>query len=263
MQVFCLRYRNDTDTPRRLRLSGVSFCIGVVVLASEKTRKMVTLAVLAAVALVITWLVRIPIAPTAMFLKYDPKDIILLIAGFLYGPLAAGMVSLTVSLIEMITVSESGVVGLLMNVMASCAFVFPAALLYRKKHTLKGAIVGMVLGTVAMTVVMMLWNYFITPFYMGVPRAVVVGMMLPVFLPFNLIKGILNASLTLLVYKSLANVLRKTHRLPAEQANTSPAESGVANVAAGAKNSSRVISLVAVLAAATCVGGILLWQALA
>ena len=98
-------------------------------MASERTRKMVALAVMAAIALVVTWLGRFSIAPTAPFLKYDPKDVVILMAGFLYGPLPAILVSLSVSLIEMITVSESGLIGMLMNVLASCSFVVPAALL--------------------------------------------------------------------------------------------------------------------------------------
>ena len=58
---------------------------------------------------------------------------------------------------------------------------------------------------------MLLWNYIITPFYMGVPRATVAGMLMTVFLPFNLIKGGINAGLTLLLYKPVVNALRKAH----------------------------------------------------
>ena len=58
---------------------------------------------------------------------------------------------------------------------------------------------------------MLLWNYIITPFYMGVPREVVAGMLMTVFLPFNLVKGGINAGLTLLLYKPIVNALRKAH----------------------------------------------------
>ena len=62
-----------------------------------------------------------------------------------------------------------------------------------------------------MAVAMLLWNYIITPFYMGVPRETVAGMLLPVFLPFNLVKGGLNAALTLLLYKPIVSALRSAH----------------------------------------------------
>ena len=65
-----------------------------------------------------------------------------------------------------------------------------------------------------MTASMLLWNYFITPFYMGVPRNVVSEMIVPVFLPFNAIKGGLNAALTLLLYKPLVTTLRRAKLVP-------------------------------------------------
>ncbi len=227
-------------------------------MASEKTRRMVALAVLAAIALVVTWLGRLSIAPSAPFLKYDPKDVVILMAGFLYGPLPAVLVSLSVSLIEMVTVSDAGPIGMLMNVLASCSFMLPPALLYRKLHRLSGAVLGLVLGVAAMTGMMLLWNYFITPFYMGVPREVVAGMLLPVFLPFNLIKGALNASLTLLIYKPLANALRRAHMMPAG------APQGIEGGGAGvAQKRSLGVWVAAAAVLLACVGGVLLWQSLA
>jgi riboflavin transporter FmnP len=56
---------------------------------------------------------------------------------------------------------------------------------------------------------MILWNYLITPMYMGVPREAVVEMLVPVFLPFNLIKGGANAALTLLLYKPVIYALKR------------------------------------------------------
>ena len=79
---------------------------------------------------------------------------------------------------------------------------------------MKGAIVGLVLGMVAMTTMMLLWNYIITPFYMGVERSVVVGMLPTVFLPFNLIKSGINAGLTLVLYKPLVSALRRANLVP-------------------------------------------------
>ena len=56
---------------------------------------------------------------------------------------------------------------------------------------------------------MILWNYLVTPLYMGVPREVVASMILPVFLPFNAIKCGLNTALTLLLYKPCVQAMRR------------------------------------------------------
>ncbi|MDL2214544.1 ECF transporter S component, partial [Clostridia bacterium OttesenSCG-928-O13] len=76
----------------------------------------------------------------------------------------------------------------------------------------------------AMTGVMLLWNYFITPLYMGFPRDAVAAMLLPVFLPFNLIKGGLNAAITMLLYKPLVMALRKAGMVPQSRAATAQGE---------------------------------------
>ena len=145
----------------------------------------------------------------AGFLSYDPKDTVVVIAGFILGPAASVIVSAIVSLIEMLTISTTGPYGLIMNIVSTCAFAVPAAWFYRKYHTRKGAVEGLVIGTLLMVVCMLIWNYVITPFYMGVDRAVVAGMLMSVFLPFNLVKGGINAAITLLIYAPVVNTLRR------------------------------------------------------
>ena len=142
------------------------------------------------------------------FLSYEPKDAFVVIAGMLYGPLTSVLISVIVSFIEMITISATGPYGFLMNIVSTCAFAVPAALLYQRYRSMKGAIGGLALGVVVMAAVMVLWNYIITPFYMGVERSVVAGMLATVFLPFNLVKGLTNAGITLLLYKPIVTALR-------------------------------------------------------
>ena len=144
----------------------------------------------------------------AGFLSYEPKDAVIVIAGLLYGPLTSVLISLIVSFIEMITISSTGPYGFMMNVVSTCAFAVPAAWYYQKHRTQKDAVIGLVIGVLTMAAAMLLWNYIITPFYMGVPRATVAGMLMTVFLPFNLVKGGINAGLTLLLYKPVVNALR-------------------------------------------------------
>lgn len=169
-------------------------------------KKMVTLAMLAAIAYLMVNLIRIPVV---LFLKYEPKDVIITIGGFLFGPMAAFIVSGIVSLLEMVTISETGIVGCIMNLISTCSFACVAAFVYKKQHTLKGAITGLGLGSVLMVGTMLLWNWLITPLYMGVDRATVEGMLIPAFLPFNLLKAGLNSALIIGLYKPLSSALRK------------------------------------------------------
>lgn len=174
---------------------------------NTKTKKITTLAALCAIAFVMTAVIRIPVV---LFLKYDPKDIIIVLGGLIWGPLTSCIVSVVVSLIEMITISDTGIWGCIMNILSTCSFACTAAAIYKHKKTLSGAVIGLIVGCLVQTAVMLLWNYLITPIYMGTPRDAVAKLLLPAFLPFNLLKGGLNAAFTFLLYKPVTTALRKT-----------------------------------------------------
>ena len=192
-------------------------------------RKMILIALFAAIAYMIVALVRIPVV---LFLSYEPKDVIITIGGFLLGPVAAFVASLIVSLVEMVTISQTGPIGCLMNLISTCSFACTAALIYKKKHSINGAVMGLLIGSVAMIGAMLLWNWLITPLYMGTPRSAVEAMLLPVFLPFNALKAGLNTALILGLYKPLTTALRKTRLLPAAQNSSSGTKPGIYLVAA-------------------------------
>lgn len=147
--------------------------------------------------------------PVVLFLKYDPKDVIITIGGFIFGPMASLIISVIVAFLEMITVSETGPIGCIMNILSSCCFSCTAAFIYKKKHTLRGAVAGLITGGLLTTAVILLWNYLIAPLYMGYPREAVTQLLLPAFLPFNLLKAGLNTVITLLIYKPVVTALRK------------------------------------------------------
>ena len=163
----------------------------------------------------------------AGFLSFDLKDVIIVIGGFISGPMAALAISVVVSLIEMLTVSSTGVIGFIMNVLASCSFACVASVFYHRDRSMKGAITGLVSGVLCMTAVMILWNWLITPLYMNVPRSVVVGMLVPTFLPFNLIKGGINATLAMLLYKPVVTALRRAHLVPESSSGGRTTKAGV------------------------------------
>ncbi len=170
---------------------------------------------LCAVAFAVAWLASL-MPPVLLFLKYDPKDVIITLAGLIYGPLTSVLISVVVSVLEMFTVSETWLWGLVMNILSSCTFACTAAFLYKKKKTLWGAVSGLLAGCGLTVGVMLLWNYLITPIYMGYPRAAVAELLLPAFLPFNLLKTLLNASLIFLLYRPVITALRKARLLAPE-----------------------------------------------
>ena len=169
-----------------------------------------TVAMLCAIAFVAK-LVSNVLPTVSGFLSFDLKDVVIVIGGFMMGPLTAVVVTVIVSLVEMLTISSTGPIGFVMNVLASCAFACTASVIYKRDRSMKGAVLGLVAGVLLMTGLMLLWNWLITPLYMNVPRETVVAMLLPVFLPFNLVKGGMNAALAMLLYKPVVTALRKAH----------------------------------------------------
>lgn len=175
---------------------------------SEKVRKLVTMAILVAISIVLVSLIHLPIFPVVPFLEYDPADIPILIGAFAYGPVAGLVLTVVTSVIQGLTVSaSSGAYGIIMHIIATSVLVLVASGIYRVRHTKAGAILGLVCGTLAMGLVMMPANYFITPIFMGVPTEVLVSLLLPGILPFNLLKAGINSVVTFLVYKTVSRHL--------------------------------------------------------
>lgn len=173
----------------------------------NSVKTLVLLAMLTAVSYVAVALIRVPVV---LFLSYEPKDVIITIGAFLLGPVAGVIVSFAVALLEMLSISQTGPIGALMNFLGSAAFACTAAFIYKKKRTLGGAVLGLAAGSALMIGAMLLWNYLITPLYMtGTSRADVAAMLIPVFLPFNALKAGLNSAFVLALYKPLVGALRK------------------------------------------------------
>ena len=176
---------------------------------SERIKSISAMAMLTALAVAADIFLRIP--NIGGFLTYEPKDVILTIGAFIFGAVPGLVMSLIVCLIEMMTVSTTGPIGLLMNFFASASFVGVAAVIYQRKKTMSRAIIGLFSGSAAMLVVMLLWNYIITPVFMGVPREAVLEMFLPVLIPFNGLKALLNTAVVLLLYKGVVTEIGRAH----------------------------------------------------
>ena len=172
------------------------------------TKKITTLSLLAAMSLVLTLLIRFPLVPTVPFLSFDPKDVVIAIGGFIYGPLAAAIVSSLVSVME-IFFKGGTIIDVIMNVISTCTFVCVAAYIYKKDHTMKGAILGLILGLVCSTLSMVVWNYIMDPIYFHMPREAVVAL-LPAIALFNVLKCGLNGAMIMMLYKPIVRALRSS-----------------------------------------------------
>ena len=169
------------------------------------TRQLVTMALLCAIAILLSF-VEFPIFPAAPYLKYDASFVAIMVAGFAYGP-ASGVAVGTVAWAIHCTMTGDPW-GFLMTIIVMLGFVLPATLIYKRHHTFKGAIVGLVIGVVVSVVCAILGNLVITPIYTGMAREAIVGMILPVLLPFNALKAVLNAIITAVVYKAVSNLIK-------------------------------------------------------
>ena len=177
--------------------------------AKMDTRTMVSIAMLTGIAYIVMLLSK-NMPSVYGFLDFDFKDVIICIGGFTFGPVASAIMAIVVAFVEMITISHTGLIGFVMNALATCSFCCTATFIYKKRHTMMGAILGLTAGVVVLTAVMLLWNYFLTPIYQGLPRAAVAEMLVPIFLPFNLVKGGMNMAATLLLYKPVVTALRRS-----------------------------------------------------
>ncbi len=169
------------------------------------TKRIAITALFCAVAAIATLFLEFPILPGVTFLKYDPSAIVALIAGFAFGP-ATGVVVSTVPYLPHIA-TESGIYGMIMAIIATLSLVLPASLVYKRNTTFKGALVGMGVGAVVCLACCILANLIITPIYMGAPTQTVIDMIVPVLLPFNVLKIAINCVVTALVYKPVAKAL--------------------------------------------------------
>ncbi len=172
-------------------------------------KKMCTLAILAALSVVLIFLVRFPFIPAAPWLEYDPADIPILLGGFVYGPVAGLLITVVAALIQALTLSaSSGWVGFVMHVISTGTLVFVSSLYYKHDKTRKGAVIALILGSLAMTAIMIPTNLFFTVRFWGQPLEVVKASIFPVIIPFNLIKSLGNSLLVFLIYKPLRNVIK-------------------------------------------------------
>ena len=180
-------------------------------------RKMVLIALFAAMAYAVTFIFHIKVS----FLTFDAKDAVVCIAAMILGPGAGAIISLLVATIEQITIGDTGFWGWLMDFASTATFSVVAGYIYSKRRNITGVAMSLFATVVSTVTVMMICNLVITPIYMKVDTDQVIQLIPTLLLPFNFAKSVLNAGVVLALYKPLVTALRAAKLLPkSENANS-------------------------------------------
>lgn len=173
----------------------------------KTTVKLTKMAMLVALSIVLVFFIHFPIFPAVPFLEYDPADIPILIGSFAFGPVAGIILTAVTAIIQGLSVSaQSGPYGIIMHIVATSALVLVSGIIYSRGKTKNRAVIGLVCGTLAMTLVMIPANMLITPIFMGMPLEGLMPFM-PWIVLFNLVKAGINSLVTFLVYKKISPLL--------------------------------------------------------
>lgn len=191
------------------------------------TRTMVKISVLGVIAFILM-LLDFPLWFTPPFLKFDVSDVPALIGSFALGPMAGVIVQLVKNLLKILLAgTNTAVVGEIANFIVGSVFAYVAGLIYYKEKTFKNAVIGLVVGTIAMTVVISIANYYIMiPFYAkayGMPLDKIItisgavnkyvvdlkSLIIFAVIPFNLLKGVVVSLITILLYKRVSPILHR------------------------------------------------------
>lgn len=191
----------------------------------KNTSMIVKVGLLSAISFVLMYLeFSVPFFPS--WLKFDVSDVPALLGAFAIGPLAGAIIELLKNILHIaLKGTTTGAVGELANFFLGAAFVVPAGWVYMKNKTKKGAIIGLIIGVIGLMVLGSLANYyvFIPAFGKIMPLEQIFKVasmankyivdtktyILYAVIPFNLVKGIIEALITILLYKRLSNILHK------------------------------------------------------
>ena len=168
-------------------------------------RVIVMIGVLSALVYVIELVFHIKVA----FLTFDLKDFIVCISSMLFGPVAGVVISAVTALLEMITISDTGPWGALMNFVSTAVFASTAGLIYRYYRKLPGAVIGLAASVTLGTAAMLLLDLLIVPIYTGSSTGDVAAAIPKLLLPFNFLKYTTGAALVLIFYKPFSTLLKR------------------------------------------------------
>ena len=190
------------------------------------TKMIAQIGMLGAIAVVLM-LFEVPLPFAPPFYKIDLSEVPVLIGAFAMGPMAGTLIELVKILLNfLINGTETAGVGEVANFFIGISMCIPAAIVYKKMHSKKGAIVGSIVGTISMTVLGCFINaYVMLPTYaaafeMPIDALVALGtavnanitdlftFVMFAVAPFNLVKGIVVSLIVFLIYKKIKPILR-------------------------------------------------------
>lgn len=170
----------------------------------------------------------LPFAPS--FYKIDFSEVPILVGCFAMGPAAGALIELVKIVLNLvINGTDTAFVGEIANLIIGCALCVPAGIAYRRKKTKKGALIGMGVGILCMTVLGCFINaYILLPTYaaafnMPIDSLVAMGtavnaniqslftFVIFAVAPFNLLKGALVSLIVLCIYKKISPILKLHH----------------------------------------------------
>lgn len=171
------------------------------------TRKAMLTAMLSAIAVILAISFHVPIIPAAAYLEYDMADIPILFITLTLG-IPYGLIStIIVSVLQGIAASASGIIGIIMHIFATSILVIVSGLIYKRFNSIVGLIVALIAGIIAWVVGMVIFNIIFTPIFLGTPREAVIKMLVPITIPFNLIKAGANSVAGAILYILLSPIL--------------------------------------------------------
>lgn len=192
----------------------------------NKTRNMVSIAMLAAVAVVLM-LFEFPLPFLPPFYKIGASELPVIIGAFAMGPWAGALIELIKILLNLLLDgTTTAFVGEFANFLIGCSYVVPASLVYYYRKSKKNAVLGLVLGTVTCAVVGCLLNaYLLLPayskaFHMDIEALIAMGtaankaidsmftFVLFATAPLNILKCGLVSVFTMLIYKPISRILK-------------------------------------------------------
>jgi len=154
-------------------------------------------------------LLNFPLPGFQSFLQIDFSDVPALIAAITMGPVAGILVELFKNILDWIfSGTPTGVpVGHMANFATGLLFILPVYYIYKKFPTIKGLSIGLVAGTVIMSVGMSLLNYVaflpMYSYFLGWGEIDMKAMIVAGILPFNLIKGIMLMVIVILLFRTM------------------------------------------------------------
>lgn len=193
------------------------------------TRMITQIGMLGAIATVLM-LFEIPLPFAPSFYEIDFSEVPVLIGCFSMGPLAGALIELVKIILNfVINGTATAGVGEIANYIIGISLCVPAGIIYKKSKTKKSAVLGLVVGTVFMTVLGCFVNaYVLLPTYaaafkMPIDALVEMGTAINANItniftfvmfavaPFNLLKGVLDSIIVIAVYKKISPILKLHH----------------------------------------------------